>query len=342
MENLICDSYLQSYYDNYLRALIPMLNQFPFAQGGEGNAYFIDDQFVVKEFLYNQTDDLRHFFEKYCVEMQNFSLLGYNVPKIYSWKRVVQEPNPIKEILFDNSSFYGDYKFYILEERINAPLSLYCGSVEKSFAVASKFCSKREFENAIKNPSHHPSLFKEIYSEYCKDCISANQYILDMSDSDLQKFVTDVYNMYLDAKYSRPDLYYGNILKTNGGLCLIDNFLELREGSLRNSPNKINAQNFIITELMSLFEDYGNSTNLANIKKGNNLINSAEFDKLRETSKRLCKASILKMISAINKSLDNPKVSNKSKYYYILHSLKYAIGREDTIEVLREINTNGI
>jgi hypothetical protein len=341
MDSIINSSSQQKYSD-LLQALIPRLNSFPFAEGGEGRAYFIGDNFVIKQFIRNQTDDIRHFFEKYASEMQHFAKLGYNIPQIYAYKRVTNEVDQIMDMLYDTRNPSPSFTFYILEQRINAPTSLYCGDVALSGGVAKSFCSQAEFNSAIKNPSRNSKLFREIYRAYCNDCLDSAEYILSMSENNLEKFITNTYDMYISAKYSCPDIFYGNVLRQNGNLFLIDNLVELRDGSRAHPQTEYAAQNFIIYKMMELFEDYGNFVHIKNLRNGRELVFSAEFENLRTKGNSLCKEVLLKMVRAINKCLDNPQISNKAKYYAILKSLKYAIDQNDAAEVMQNFDSRNL
>ena len=71
-----------NYHENLLNA-IPYLSNFSKVNGGEGVAYFLDENFVVKEYLDSDNWDMfDRVFESYCKEMQLYAEMGFNVPKI--------------------------------------------------------------------------------------------------------------------------------------------------------------------------------------------------------------------------------------------------------------------
>ena len=99
-------------YNEMLLNAIPHLNSCHKINGGEGVAYFLDGDFVVKE--YRDTDNWQMFdvvFSSYCEEMQRFAEQGYNVPKIYAW---IKLPN----LGHYPSGQPNKYKYYILEEKV--------------------------------------------------------------------------------------------------------------------------------------------------------------------------------------------------------------------------------
>ena len=120
-------------YDGILLNLIEKLDEFPYLEGTEGRAYFIDENFVVKTFFY----PIYHpdIFEKYCEEIQNFAKEGLSVPQIYSWCTILDKKERV-------------VKGYILEQRINGK-NVFFGNIEDIYFRCKELCTLEEFKQVL-------------------------------------------------------------------------------------------------------------------------------------------------------------------------------------------------
>ena len=91
-------------YDSLLSNVIPHLKEFPKHEGGEGIAYFLNEQFVVKEYYIPPKEFLKKF-DEFCLTLQKFADNGIKTPKIYAWTKRLKSG--------DKTPHY-----FILQERI--------------------------------------------------------------------------------------------------------------------------------------------------------------------------------------------------------------------------------
>ena len=100
-------------YERMLFDLVPHLSEYKSISGGEGAAYFIDQNFVVKEYAKDfPSRDEKEFdrvFEDYCREIQGFAQEGYSVPKIYAWLKV---PNTNKAAYYMGQEMQNKYYIF--------------------------------------------------------------------------------------------------------------------------------------------------------------------------------------------------------------------------------------
>lgn len=229
----------------YLFNCIGNLDKFPHATGGEGSAYFINDNLVVKKYTKKDDTEFCKIFDYYCKEMQKFGRAGLNVPEIYAWTIM---PNIDRK-----SRPHCKFDYYILEERMKGR-QIYHGYLDNVYSLCEDLCSKSEFKRAVKIPNLHEKLFKEILLRYIKDYQEMNEYLCTMPKGKIDKFIYDLYMMCSHGKFSVPDVFATNILidiKGKGDFSIIDNRAEQRLNTDKTS--KEYAERVFTNGLLWLF-----------------------------------------------------------------------------------------
>lgn len=218
------DKKQQEIYDNLLLSVLFELDKYPKKSGQEGTAYFIDDNFVVKEILGEDSGALGYDgFEVYCQELAHFHKKGYAVPEIYSWAMLPKS-------FFEKSRFN---RFYVLEERIPGR-RLFLETISHSYELCEDICSKEEYEAAIL--SKEGNLYKEMVQRYLNDYIERNEQIESMSSKNLENFILSDYNMTKNHTNGMVDLHAGNVLFDGKKMTIIDNgFMENFLGRAKDS-----------------------------------------------------------------------------------------------------------
>ncbi len=193
-------------YDLALSKLIPQLNRLSYLRGSEGKVYFVDDKFVVKEYLSHDEDPL--MFNLFCRELREFGEKGHNVPKVYAWKTV--------------SKPHEGNTFYVLRERINGQL-LRAPSIEQLFGQFKGVCSKRKFDLAVNNPDSNLELREQIEIAFIKNFLQINNLLVGVSDNKLEKMILSDYQMSMQSRYSMVDFQAQNVMYDKRGFQFIDN-----------------------------------------------------------------------------------------------------------------------
>lgn len=213
------------YQDEYLRRIIPSLNQFSFLSGTEGRVYFVDDDFVVK--TYFQPIDSLEIFENYFKEIQSFAEKGYSVPKIYSWA-------------FTPCENGKEFCAYTLQERVKGK-NLFDLDLESFYESCNGICTKEEFDRAVGDRKSNPELLGLLIREYIASCLRTNQALLDLSETELEKFLSTDFNIGVESRYSISDVQAANVLFDGQNLRIIDNgFLGYDKGLDSESVVKAN------------------------------------------------------------------------------------------------------
>lgn len=325
-------------YDKILADAIPVLSQFDKLAGGEGVAYFLNDKFVVKEFLNLENSSVLNVaFDAYSKEMQNFKKMGYSVPEIYSWVRVPVKSKNKREM----------DKFFILEERV-AGRELYFGFLEDVYSLAKDFCSKKEFYCAVDRPDENLKLFSQIATEYIRDYIKMNEFIESLSEDVLERFILEAFNMYVIGRVSAPDIFPSNILVEGNKLTIIDNKIADRDGLdaeyMATDGDGLEtietAHNFIISNLLNLFiynEYISDSDNglLYSLEDKN----AVKIDDLVRQNVKVCEAAIFKIVKVMNNCLDNPSLTNKKLFKNTLNTLVRILGKDKAERVMRQVSS---
>ena len=208
-------------YDELLFNAIPFLKSLPCHWGGEGVAYFLGDNFVVKEYSDSSNwERFEYVFDAYCKEIQSFAQQGFNVPQIYSWLRV-----PNKN--YSNSKNANRFNYYILEERVPGR-NLYYGFLEDFYPVCRDLFDEKEYNEVVYSPESNLEMFDEIIKAYVKDYIQMNEFLLSVPENELAKFIVDSFNMHTESLFGDIDLFPSNIIVNNDKLTLIDNHVNIR------------------------------------------------------------------------------------------------------------------
>ena len=294
-------------YDRVLFDLLPHLPEYKSYSGGEGAAYFIDDKFVVKEYSKNfRGRDAEMFddvFESYCREIQNFSKLGFSVPKIYAWLKI---PN-----LNTDKVLAGDEmenKYYILEENVPGRWIYYFfEDLDEMYKACKKVCSKEKFESVMRTSGGRLSLKKEILRAYILDYLQMNERLVSMSNNELEKFITSAYYMAVGGVYSGPDLFRKNVLVTDSRIALIDNRVRNDKGLAYKGDID---EHFLVT-LIDLIEynKFMDDNMLLNVY--NQSLYDDSIGKLVAENRKVCLALTQKIINILNSKMEIRPVSNK-------------------------------
>lgn len=304
-----------NYYDEILLSCISKLDEFEMASGTEGEAYFVDDNFVIKTFFDGVANiDL---FNCYCNEIKNFSNKGFAVPKIYSWCVV-----PMK-----NSK---RFQCYILEERVPGR-NVFHNNIESVYIRCKDFCSREEFENAIHmcNNDTRRELLSEIIRQYILEFMETNEALLNISESNLEKFFESDYYITLNSKYSMSDVLADNIIFDSQKLTLIDNaFIRYKKNKETEDYSKVR----MVRDAIDIFEYNCKIRNLSQISPEL----ADNFEQMQEQNKKICFEAMRRFVGKANQ-MYSPKVVNKYDYSACEYSAKSALGNDLANEICKEI-----
>ena len=306
--------------DLLLYEAINHIDEFPSKGGGEGKAYFIGNDLVVKRYFRKVDSEFEAIFEDYCKEMQKFAERGMNVPKIYSWAKI---PNFNRKI---NPNHRYDY--YILQDRVKGR-ELFYGYLEDIYPVCKKICSRSEFFDSIKNPETNRALFKEILKRYVADYIRVNEYLCSIPESQIDKFLYDIYVMCLDGKFSLPDMFPANIFLSKDKISIIDNHCEEKR---QNQKTKEFADTAMTSGLVWLFFYNSFLTSKENMSYANPEVSSFLI-KYRDKVAKPCKAAMIRFIKRMNAVCSSPKITNKKAYVRDMVMVGDMLTKKDAEEV---------
>ena len=224
----------QKTYDAILQQTIPVLDRFSFLCGTEGKVYFLDDSFVVKTY-FEPFDDLI-IFDKYCKEIKSFAEKGYAVPNVYAWETIPCESGE-------------KFLAYILEERVKGKHLFY--EISDLYPRLKDKMTPEEFHKGIYDSQNNKELYSQILIEYLNHINENLSEIANMTDENVEKFVTSLYELYTTCNYSYPDLYEENILFDGKKFIFIDQHMRT---SLVSSENEEDAKTNIIIDFFIIFE----------------------------------------------------------------------------------------
>ena len=321
-------------YECMLFDLVPHLSEYKSISGGEGAAYFIDQNFVVKEYTKDfPSRDEKEFdrvFEDYCREIQGFAQEGYSVPKIYAWLKV---PNTNKSAYYMGQEMQN--KYYILEENIPGRWVYYFyEDLDEMYKACSSVCSKDDFMSAIGQTFGKFKLKREILKAYIRDYINVNTMLESMSDNELEKFVISTFRMAMWGKYSSPDLFRKNIILGDNRVTLIDNRFRNNMGISDESE----LEDLFVLAVIDLIE-YNKfmDENLLLNSLDKSLYNE-EIGKLILKNRQACLALTQKIFNILNKKMNIKPISNVYVYEDIEGMVRKTF-REDSDKVLPMIQT---
>lgn len=314
----------------FLISIIPTLKKFKTVSGHEGNAYFIGDDLVVKEYVgnYKNSNLLEEIFDVYCQEIQGFASKGYLVPQVFAWTKV--EP---KKSFFSSAEKYP--KYYILEERIQGR-NLYLISLKNCYSLFDEELSLKSFNKVLNKPEINPLLYREMVREYINDYISVNEFIEAMPDSDLDEFVMSVAKMFEEGKYSAPDVHGRNVFMSDKKLKIIDNFLFIKEKHELLSTQSV--EDFLITRISILFEP--NKT--VNSLLDNQIISSSkelsEFESLFGRHSLVAYAALEKLLKSMKRCLNGKDVTNQFVLYRAYNRLARILDYNQASELINIVS----
>ncbi len=304
-------------------------------KGNEGSAYIIDNNFVVKELrvVSGEINEYMYenYFSKYCEELENYASLGYKVPKIYAWLSL---PTPERRARCS----FPVRSYYILEERIKGR-ELYYPQIDYFYENFQDEFSFEEYKNIFKFGINAPA-FNRIFSSYLTDFDLMNKCLESLSESEIERFITEAFMIYANSKYAQPDLFSVNVFLDGGTLWQIDQKFENKEKSKDQLFEK--RGDFMIKSIINMFiynaqpRDYLNDVKSSCFDQVN--LDFPGFELLIENNEKDCTVAISKFIRAINRCLDNPNITDKKILKDMRNILVRMIGIENTNTIFNEIN----
>lgn len=302
-----------------LMQAIPMLQDLPSKAGNEGRIFYVSNDVIVKKYFskLDKPEVLYGAFDKYCRECEDFVMKGYNIPKIYAWS-MISRP--------DHSGF--DY--YLLEERIPGR-ELFFSSILKMYEQEFQdHIDKDGFEAIVQNPELNPSLYEKILTSYIHDFIEMNERIESMSDTDLEKFLLGIYDMFVEGKYAIPDVHARNVLFNQGKMNLIDLYLEHDRDAykaLKATP----AENLLLARMIMLFTFNGDLK-----KYKTNDIDMRHINHEIDLNGVLCTEAMKKVIRA-GKRICSFSANKKWWEKFVLR-IEHVLEKDQTADIIKEID----
>lgn len=322
----------QSDYNVMLLNAISVLKNVPSCSGSEGRAYFLNDDFVVKEYL--SSDDWDYFdsiFSSYCRELKTFSDMGLSVPKIYAW---IKMPN----IEHYTKGQKNKNKYYILEERVKGR-EVYLGYIEDAYMVVKDVCSRDDFKKVVKALDGFggfdlkSSLVDEVLKHYFEDYVLMNEMLESMNEGELSKFLLDSHRMYTEGKFSYPDLFPLNIFAFNGKLTMIDAHVNTNKEKLITLDESDFVKDMVNLFLYNYFVNNPESSTIRAKLSLN--------DELRKLSKKnnvLCREVMNRVLKILNKNGMAKKLNGGDKILTLV-SLRSIFSEEaDADKVFENFN----
>ncbi len=325
-------------YDQLLLSYIEKINnnEVDYNFGNEGFAYYVGNDFIVKEFRIKAGDFEEHKFQEYFKfyynEIKSLEGSGIDVPKIYAWLKL---PTPYKK----TRSTLPYISYYILEEQAKGR-ELYFPNIEDFYGNYKNEMTFEEYQIKLKNPLKADNM--EIYRFYISDFLKINSILESLPDSKIEKLILDAYKIYMEGKYSLPDLYSSNIFLDDNNLKMIDQKFEVNEKSQLERFN--NRGYYFINELIKMFivnskpQDYIDDIHCKFYD--NRSYNFFEEYYNISRNSELCTAAMQKFLKAINRCLDNPKFKRVNELKNLKGYLYTMVGKKNAKKLLTEINKN--
>lgn len=258
-------SYIESLSDedrqHLLMSSIPMLQGFQSKAGNEGQIFYVSEDVIVKRYFskIDRPEVLGGAFDKYCRECEEFYLKGYKIPRIYSWT-MISRPD------------HTGFDYYLLEERVKGR-ELFFSDIIKMYEKDYKdHMSKENYDDVVKNPEKNPLLYEKILYSYIHDFIEMNEQIESMSDLEIERFLEDIYHMFVECNYAIPDVHARNVLFHQGKLNLIDMYLEY-DKDVTKIMKFTPAENLMLARMIMLFKYNGDIKKLKTKDPSLNYIN---------------------------------------------------------------------
>lgn len=310
----------QDVYDNVLLSVVFHLDKYPKKSGQEGTAYFIGEDFVVKEMLGTQDSLFKYEnFETYCRELQDFHKKGYAVPEVYSWTMLPN--NLFKDSMFD--------RYYVLQERIKGP-DMFAKGLSGSFDNCSSFCTMQEFNAAVLSREGH--LFKKIVEVYLKNSLELIEKLDAMPESLVENFVVSDYQMMKNHTFGAVDVHSGNVIFNGERMIIIDN------GFMENffagySDDKL--RQITMKDVLRILSGNLNVLSCsAHYKR-----KWTEFQPLYLKHKKACKSVMRKFINVTNRTL-KPVFYEDMEFFNSRDFIRNVVQGEDEQEMLGMLHKN--
>lgn len=313
----IIDAFSAEEKQQVLLSFIPMLPRFVRKNGNEGEVFFVSDDLIIKKYFANidSFSVLQFIFNKYCEECEYFYSKGYNIPKIYTWT-VLSRP--------DHSGF--DY--YLLEERVPGR-ELFISNISRISTRFSGALDDKQFNNLLINPQQNMPLYNEILNSYVYDFLTMNEKIESMSETNLERFLISVHNMFAECRYAIPDVHARNVLYHEDNLQLIDLYLERdMDGYLYSSYTP--PELLLLSRIVALFNYNGDVKKFKmNDSKFKNVNNKIDLNEM------LCTEAMLRVIKTAKKFYKfHP---NKRWWKTFVERLEKIVNKENSLRVIKEI-----
>ena len=304
----------QDIYDNILLSAVFELDKFPKKSGQEGTAYFVGDDFVIKEILGDQESFYNYQnFEKYCKELADYHEQGFDVPAIYSWTM-------LPKTMFEKTRFD---RYYILQERVKGR-DMFAHGISYTYDDCKDFCDKNEFNAAML--SQKGELYKKIVLTYLENCLIMNQQLEALPESVIENFIMSDYKMMKTEEFGAVDMHSGNVLFDGKKLTVIDNgFMENFFANYRDER----IRQIVMKDMLRLLS--GNFDSLAFACMVRKKVPEAmEYhQKQRVSSKKVIK----RFVSATNRLL-SPVFQDDFEYQNVCDFIGNVVDGEDEKEIV--------
>ena len=301
-------------YDEILLSAVFELDKFPKKSGQEGTAYFIDENFVIKEMMGDQDSFFKYEnFEKYCRELQDFHKKGLAVPEIYSWTM-------LPKTMFKNSRFD---RYYVLQERVKGKEMMNKG-LSYSYEDCKDFCSREEFNGAIL--SQEGELYKKIVLTFLENSLRMNEQLAELPESVIENFILSDYEMMRNEEYGAVDMHSGNVLFDGKKLTVIDNgFIE----NFFATYNDEKVRQIVMKDILRLMS--GNLTSLAFGAMVQKKVPEAK--PINKKHKVVCTKVMKRFVNSTNRLL-HPVFHDDMEYVNSVDFIKSVADKEDEEEIL--------
>lgn len=254
-------------------------NNYSYLYGTEGRVYFVDDNFIVKEFNNNISQTI---FNEYCREISWFSNKGLAVPKIYAWMR--------KNVNYDGAF---DYKYYILEERVKGNCLFW--DLEETYELSSDLCDDTEFCEILSKPGKNLEVYSEILLNYFEYLKVQYQKVANISDGELEKFFNSLFALYKASMFSRPDIHSHNVMFDGQHLTIIDE--SITDNYIFDiTPDRKLILNYILDDIFQLFDS------LQMVKVHSTIVKPIESPRFKRTKDEVMKSGVGAIKKLIKKS----------------------------------------
>lgn len=286
-------------------------NNYSYLYGTEGRVYFVDDNFIVKEFNNNISQTI---FNEYCREISWFSSKGLAVPKIYAWMR--------KKVNYDGAF---DHKYYILEERVKGNCLFW--DLEDTYKLSSDLCDNVEFCEIINNPSKNLEVYSQIllnYFEYLKEQF---QKVTNLDDDELERFFYSLFVLYKGSEFSIPDIHSHNVMFDGKRLTIIDEsivdnyFLDIKPGN-----NLI--LDYILDDIFQLFDS------LQMVQVHSSKVKPVETPRFKRVKDEVMKSGVGAIKTLIKKS---KKMFNANWSEEVFFDSATNIFKVDDVKIIKEL-----